>query len=85
MMAPAGPTSKTPGSEKAQAHNLASTRIGFEVVFPDSIRRSCQSVDDVATFATAVDSAATITTLTKLGGPTDQLEDWVIQFLVTAR
>jgi hypothetical protein len=54
-------------AEKALAHNVASTPTVCEVLFPDSIRRSGPCLDDIATFATAVEPAVTFTTLTKLG------------------
>jgi len=59
-------------AEKALAHNLASTRTVCEVLVPDSIRRSGLILNDIATFATAVEPAVTFTRFTKLGWTTDQ-------------
>lgn len=68
-------------AEQALAHNLASTKAICEVLFPDPIRRPGLSIEDIATFATALDSAFTITTLTKLGWTMEQWEEWAIQLL----
>ena len=67
--------------EMALAHKLASTRAVCEVLFPDEIRRDGLTLDQIAAFTTAVDSAATVTTLRALGWSMDQWEAWAVEFL----
>ena len=52
-------------SEMALAHTLASTRNMFEILYPDQIRRPGTSLDDIAAYFTAVDTAATVSKLTQ--------------------
>jgi len=49
----------------ALAHTLASTRNMFEILYPDQIRRPGTSLDDIAAYFTAVDTAATVSKLTQ--------------------
>lgn len=62
-------------------YKLELNRSICEILFPDPIRRSDVTVDDIAAFATAVDSAPTITTLRKLGWTMEQYENWIVQLL----
>jgi AcrR family transcriptional regulator len=71
-------------SELAQellAGKLAGTRAVCAVLFPDSIRRPGLTLDDIAVFGTAMDSAATVTTLRALGWGMDQWEEWLVALL----
>jgi AcrR family transcriptional regulator len=69
-------------AERGLRHKLASTRAVCEILFPDEIRRRDLSLDDVIEFATAVDSAATVTTLIKLGWTMERWERWIAEFLL---
>ena len=67
--------------ERALAYKLQGNREVLSLLFPDEIRRPGVSVDDIAAFGTAVDSAATVTTLRALGWSMDQWEAWLVQLL----
>jgi AcrR family transcriptional regulator len=67
--------------QRGLKHKLESTRAVCEILFPEGIRRPGLTLDDIAEFATAVDSAATVTTLLKLGWTMDRWERWVSDFL----
>jgi AcrR family transcriptional regulator len=67
--------------QKALAVKLASTRTICEVLFPDEIRRPGLSLDDIAIFATAVESAATLTALRAMGWSMDQWEEWLVELM----
>lgn len=67
--------------ERALAYKLEGNRAVLSLLFPDEIRRPGISVDDIAAFGTAVDSAATVTTLRALGWSMDQWEAWLAQLL----
>jgi AcrR family transcriptional regulator len=69
-------------SEKALTHTLASTRAMVEILYPDEIRRPGMSLDDIAAYFTAVDTAATVSKLIKLGWTLQHYEDWVIEILI---
>jgi AcrR family transcriptional regulator len=69
-------------SEKALKHTLESTRTMVEILFPDSLRRSGLDLDDIAVVFTAIDTAATVSKLIKLGWTLDDYENWLVQFLV---
>jgi len=69
-------------SELALEHTLASTRTIVEILYPDEIRRPGMSLDDIATYFTAVDTGATISKLLKLGWTLEDYERWVVQLLV---
>ncbi len=68
--------------EKSFAYKYQNTRDVCEILFPDQIRRPGTSLDDIAAFATAVDSAATVKTLLKLGWTMDRWEKWIAELLV---
>jgi len=68
-------------SEMALAHTLASTRTMVEVLYPDEIRRPGASLDDIAVYFTAADTAATVSKLLKLGWTLQHYEDWVVELL----
>ena len=67
--------------ERAFAYKLKGNREVLTLLFPDEIRRPGISVEDIAAFGTAVDSAATVTTLRALGWSMDQWEAWLVQLL----
>jgi AcrR family transcriptional regulator len=67
--------------ERALAYKLKGNREVLTLLFPDEIRRPGISVEDIAAFGTAVDSAATVTTLRALGWSMDQWEAWLVQLL----
>ena len=68
-------------AETSLAYKHATTRDVCRVLFPDGIRRGGLDIDAIAAFATAVDSAATVTTLRSLGWSMDDWEAWVAQLL----
>jgi AcrR family transcriptional regulator len=68
--------------ERGLGYKLESTRVVCEILFPDEIRRPGLELDHLVEFATAIDSAATVTTLLKLGWSMDQWERWVADLLV---
>jgi hypothetical protein len=68
-------------SEKALAHTFASTRDLVEILYPDEIRRPGASLDDIAAYFTAVDTAATVSKLLKLGWTLQHYEKWVVELL----
>ena len=68
-------------SEKALAHTLASTRAMVEIIYPNEIRRPGTSADDIAAYFTAVDTAATVSKLLKLGWTLQHYEKWVVELL----
>lgn len=68
--------------EKSFAYKYQNTREVCGILFPDEIRHPGMSLDDIGAFATAVDSAATVTTLLKLGWTMDKWEEWIAELLV---
>jgi AcrR family transcriptional regulator len=64
------------------AYKHESTRAVCEVLFPDGIRRPGVSIEDIATFATAVDSGAVVSVVRALGWSMDRWEAWVVELLV---
>jgi AcrR family transcriptional regulator len=66
---------------RSLAYKLESTRAACEILFPDSIRRPDFTLDEIAALGTAMDSAATVTTLQALGWSMDRWEQWVVEFL----
>lgn len=63
----------------AQKH--ASTRAYAEILFPDDIRRPGVELEDIAAFATAFDSAASVVALRALGWDMDRWEAWMAELL----
>jgi len=70
-------------ADEGLALKLKTTRAICEVLFPDDIRRPGLELSDIADFATAVDSAATITTLQALGWSVDRYEAWLVELLLS--
>jgi len=68
-------------ADTALSHNLEVTRTIAELLFPDSIRRRGLDLDDIAVVFTAIDTAATVTKLIKLGWTLQDYEEWLVQFL----
>ncbi len=68
-------------AEQALAYRLELNQSLCGLLFPDAIRRPGVSVEEIATFATAVDSAATITTFRKLGWSMERYGAWIAQVL----
>ena len=68
-------------AEQALAHRLEVSRAVCRVLFPDSIRRPDVTVEEIAAFSLAVDSAPSITTLLKLGWTMDDYEEWLVRLL----
>jgi len=68
-------------AEQSMAHKLAGTRVLCEILYPDAIRRAGFSLDTIAEFATAVDSAAALTVLQRMGWDMDRWEQWVTDLL----
>ncbi|HEX9855097.1 MAG TPA: TetR/AcrR family transcriptional regulator [Acidimicrobiia bacterium] len=52
-----------------------------ELLFPDEVRRPDLSLEQIAELVTAIDSAATVTSLMETGWTMDQWEGWVADFL----
>lgn len=69
-------------AEQGLAIKHADTRAICEILFPEGIRRPGLALDDIAAFATAIDSAATVTTLRSLGWSLDDWEAWIVQLLM---
>jgi AcrR family transcriptional regulator len=69
-------------AEQGLAYKHADTRAVCEILFPDGLRRPGLDLERIAAFATAVDSAATVTTLRSLGWSMDDWEAWAVEFLV---
>ena len=68
-------------ADKALAHTLASTRTMVEILYPDEIRRPGFDLDHIAVYFTAVDTAATVRKLLRLGWTLEDYENWIIQLL----
>ena len=68
-------------AEQLLAYKLSTNRAFAEVLFPDSIRRPDVSLDEVAAFATTIDSGPSITTLLRLGWTMDDYENWTVRLL----
>lgn len=68
-------------SEKALAHTMEMTRVMVQILYPDAIRRRDTSLDEIATYLTAVDTAATVNKLTSLGWTLEDYENWVVKIL----
>jgi AcrR family transcriptional regulator len=64
------------------AYKQANMRATFEIMYPEELRRPGLDLDTIVAFATAIDSAATVTTLVKLGWSMDDWEAWVVEFLL---
>ena len=67
--------------ERVLQYKLEANRVVCGILFPDGIRRSGVSIDEIAAYAVAVDSAPTITTLLKLGWTMDDYEEWLSRLL----
>jgi AcrR family transcriptional regulator len=63
------------------AHKLAGTRAICELLYPDDFRRPGLALEDVAEFATALDSASVVISLQRLGWDMDRWERWVVALL----
>ena len=68
-------------AEKVLAYKFEVNRAVLQIIFPDEVRRPEVSLDEIAAFATTVESASTITTLRKLGWSMDQYEGWLVTLL----
>jgi AcrR family transcriptional regulator len=68
-------------ADKALAHTLASTRTMVEILYPDEIRRPGFDLEDIAIYFTAVDTAATVSKLLRLGWTLEDYENWIVQLL----
>ncbi len=68
-------------AEQVLSFKLSINRAIAEMLFPDSIRRSDVSLDEIAAFATTVDSGPSITTLRRLGWTMDDYEGWITRLL----
>ena len=68
-------------AENALTHTHASTRTMVEILYPDDIRRPGFNVEDIAVYFTAVDTAATVSKLLRLGWTLDDYEDWIVHLL----
>jgi hypothetical protein len=53
----------------------------FEILYPDEIRRPGMGLDYIAAYFTAVDTAATVSKLLKLGWTLQHYEKWVVELL----
>jgi AcrR family transcriptional regulator len=63
------------------AYRHESTRAVCEVLFPADIRRPGLDLDEIAAFATAVDSGAVVTMLRSLGWSMDRWEAWLVELM----
>ena len=68
-------------AERAVDYKLDINRAFCAVLFPDNIRRSDMTQEEIATFITAVDTGPSITTLLLLGWTMDDYEDWITRLL----
>lgn len=68
-------------ADKALEHTLASTRTMVEILYPDEIRRPEFDLNHIATYFTAVDTAATVTKLLRLGWTLEDYEKWIVLLL----
>lgn len=68
-------------ADKALTHTLASTRTMVEILYPDEVRRPAFDLEDIAVYFTAVDTAATVSKLLRLGWTLEDYENWIIQLL----
>jgi AcrR family transcriptional regulator len=68
-------------ADRSMAHKLGGTRALCEVLYPDGLRRPGLGLDDIAAFATALDSASAIITLQRMGWDMDHWERWVVDLL----
>jgi hypothetical protein len=68
-------------NRKGLAYKLESTRAVCAVLFPDEIRHPGFTIDDIAEFGVALDSAATVTTLRSFGWSMDRWEQWLVEML----
>jgi AcrR family transcriptional regulator len=66
---------------RSLAYKLETTRAVCAVLFPDEIRRPGFTIDDIAAFGTALDAAATVTTLRSLGWSMERWEQWLVGLL----
>ncbi|MEJ2239421.1 MAG: TetR/AcrR family transcriptional regulator [Gemmatimonadales bacterium] len=62
-------------------YKRASAERVSRAVFPDSIRHPDIEIEDIVTFAMAVDSASTVSTLLRLGWTMDQWQEWLERIL----
>ncbi len=67
--------------QRSLAYRLESARAVCAVLFPDGLRAPGLTVDDIAVFATAVDSAPVVSTVLALGWTMDDWERWLVQLL----
>lgn len=67
---------------RSLAYALESNHAIAAVLFPDGVRRVGYSVDEIAAFITAVDSAAVISRLRSLGWSMDRWEGWAVALLI---
>ena len=68
-------------ADKALEHTLASTRTMVEILYPDEIRRPEFDLEDIAVYFTAVDTAATVSKLLRLGWTLEDYERWIVLLL----
>jgi AcrR family transcriptional regulator len=66
---------------RSLGYRLETTRAVCEVLFPDEIRHPGFTMDDIAAFGTALDSAAMVTMLGALGWDLDRWEQWLGRLL----
>jgi len=52
-----------------------------EILYPDEIRRPGFDLEDIAIYFTAVDTAATVSKLLRLGWTLEDYENWIVQLL----
>jgi AcrR family transcriptional regulator len=63
------------------AHKHAGTRAICEILYPDGTRHPGFDLDEIAEFATALDSASVVISLQRMGWSMDRWERWVISML----
>ena len=68
-------------ADQILSYKLLMNKAVCEILFPDGVRRSDVSIDEIATYAAAVDGAPTITALLRLGWTMDDYEDWLARLL----
>ena len=68
-------------AERVLTYKREINRTICTIVFPDSLRRPDVSLDEIADYATAVDSGAAVSALMRLGWTMDHYEDWLGRLL----
>lgn len=68
-------------AERSLKYKHDNTKAACAILFPDGIRRPGLELDEIAAFATAIDSGFTVTTLRSLGWSLDDWEAWIIELL----